>query len=56
MYESYYQSYAYAASEAAKKPLPLSNVFEPIVIAGGLESVADYQLYCLAQADYLADH
>ena len=30
--------------------------FEPIVNAGELESVADYQLHYLAQSDFLADN
>ena len=37
-------------------PGPWPNVFEPIVKAGELESVADYQLHYLAQADFLADN
>ena len=57
MYESYYQTYANAAATAAAAKLELlPNVFEPIVNAGELESMADYQLHYLAQADFLASN
>jgi hypothetical protein len=54
MYKAYYQTYANAVTAAAAEPLPLLNVFEPIVVVGELKSAVDCQFHYLEKADYRA--